>query len=127
MAYCGIFTTLLACQTACSYVSPCPDFTESNYTLSQNQSNWECSSAYVNWNVNIPNFQTGDSWTWAVTSDSSGTTVAQSNNPSSASNGGGTIGGGVFTAGNYTMEITHTLASGEVCTYTFPIIISCTG
>ena len=122
----GIFATLSVCQTACGY-SPCADFTTSNYTLEQNPSNWECSNAYISWSVNIPNFQPGDTWVHEISSDSTGTIVSQSNNPSSSSSGGGTAGGGLFTAGNYTMEITHTLASGEVCTYTFPIIISCIG
>ena len=75
--------------------------------------------------MNVPNFQSGDTWVHEISSDSTGTIVSQSNNPGSSSSGGGVAGNGLFTAGNYTMKITHTLANGQVCVYTFPIIISC--
>ena len=120
----GIFATLSACQTACSY-SPCPDFTASNYWLEVNDPSIPCTGyTYASWNMTMPQWQTGNSWEYTITNDSTGAWVGGSNGPYYTVYAGGTSS---FSPGNYTATITYTLVSGEVCVYTFPIIISCIG
>ena len=120
----GIFATLSACQTACSY-SPCPDFTASNYGLEVNDPSIPCTGyTYASWNMTMPQWQTGNSWEYTITNDSTGAWVGGSNGPYYTVYAGGSAS---LPLGNYTTTITYTLASGEVCVYTFPIIISCIG
>ena len=76
----------------------------------------------LGWSVSIPNFVTGDSWTWEVL-DPNNNPVFPFGYPINVQNGG--TGSAALAPGAYLITITHTIALGGTCVYTMTANIGC--